>query len=358
MKKSLQMAGAFIGIIVGAGFASGQEILQFFTSFGIWGIIGAVLATALFAFIGMNLTSIGSRLQTTSHKEVVYKVCGKPIGLFVDVLITFFLFGVAVVMFAGAGSIFENQFHIPSIWGSLFMVVLTALTLLLKVDRIIKVISAITPFLVLLVLIIAGYAVFTTDLSISQLDAIAKEQKSASSNWFMGAALYVSYNIAAGAAMLAVMGGAEKDEKIAKWGGIFGGLGLGILILLINVAIFAKIDLIQGTDMPMLVIASQISPFVGFLMSIALLGMIYNTAVGMLYAFTVRIIPAEKPAYKGVIVVVGIASFGVSFIGFIELVSAVYPVTGYLGFVLIAAIIFSWLRFSKATTTIPVLKEE
>lgn len=50
MKKSIEMAGAFIGVIVGAGFASGQEILQFFTSFGWWGIIGGVIAAVLFAF--------------------------------------------------------------------------------------------------------------------------------------------------------------------------------------------------------------------------------------------------------------------------------------------------------------------
>ncbi len=42
MKKSFEMAGAFIGVIVGAGFASGQEILQFFTSFGWWGVVGTI----------------------------------------------------------------------------------------------------------------------------------------------------------------------------------------------------------------------------------------------------------------------------------------------------------------------------
>ena len=35
MKRILLIASAFIGVIVGAGFASGQEVLQYFTSFGI-----------------------------------------------------------------------------------------------------------------------------------------------------------------------------------------------------------------------------------------------------------------------------------------------------------------------------------
>ena len=63
MKKSFQMGGAFIGVIVGAGFASGQEVLQFFTSFGMLGILGTVIATALFAFLGMNLMQLGSPAQ-------------------------------------------------------------------------------------------------------------------------------------------------------------------------------------------------------------------------------------------------------------------------------------------------------
>ena len=60
MKKSIKMAGAFIGVIVGAGFASGQEILQFFTSFGWWGILGTAIATAFFSFLGMNCVQVPS----------------------------------------------------------------------------------------------------------------------------------------------------------------------------------------------------------------------------------------------------------------------------------------------------------
>ncbi|MFF2755834.1 hypothetical protein ACFVR1_19255 [Psychrobacillus sp. NPDC058041] len=60
MKKSFQIGSAIIGIIVGAGFASGQEILQFFSSFGYFGITGSILAAILFAFLGMNLTQLGS----------------------------------------------------------------------------------------------------------------------------------------------------------------------------------------------------------------------------------------------------------------------------------------------------------
>ena len=71
--------------------------------------------------------------------------------------------------------------------------------------------------------------------------------------------------------------------------------------------------------------------------------MIYNTAVGMLYAFTARIVKPETKKFKGAVVLFGIAAFGVSFVGFITLVGTVYPTMGYLGFILIGAIVFAWM---------------
>ena len=51
MKKVFLIGSALIGIIVGAGFASGQEILQYFTSFGKLGIFAAIVSTMLFSYI-------------------------------------------------------------------------------------------------------------------------------------------------------------------------------------------------------------------------------------------------------------------------------------------------------------------
>ncbi|MGG1663612.1 YkvI family membrane protein [Brevibacillus sp. NRS-1366] len=353
MKQSIQIAGAFIGLIVGAGFASGQEILQFFTSFGWVSIISTIVATVLFSFLGMNLTQLGSRLQTKSHKDVIYYISGPYLGIVVDVIITFFLFGVTVVMMAGAGSIFEQQFGIPSIVGNSVMTLLTLLTVCLNIQRVISIIGMITPFLLALVIIIAGYSFITMDASFSELQQIAEKQNAAASNWGLGALLYVSYNIAAGAAMLTVMGGTVKDEKTAGLGGILGGIGLGVLILLINLGMLTKLNKVTGVDMPILFLANEISPLFGLLMSLVLLGMIYNTAVGMLYAFTARIVKPELPKFKVFVVLFGIAAFGASFIGFIQLVGTVYPVIGYLGFTLMASIIVTWLRRKqKAKNTI------
>lgn len=40
-KKTVTIALAFVGLLVGAGFASGQEVVQYFISFGTMGLWGS-----------------------------------------------------------------------------------------------------------------------------------------------------------------------------------------------------------------------------------------------------------------------------------------------------------------------------
>ncbi|MBY0222223.1 MULTISPECIES: YkvI family membrane protein [Sporosarcina] len=347
MRDILKMGSAFIGIIVGAGFASGNEIMTYFTSFGFWGILGAIVCTVLFAYLGMVLTRLGSRMQTNSHKDVIYKISGRYLGVVVDGIIIFTLFGVGVVMLAGAGANLHQQFGLPSYVGSLLMIVLVFLTILLNVDKVVAVIGSITPFLIITVVGVSIYSVWTMDTTFAVLDPVAKAVPTTLPNWFVSAINYVSFNIAVGASMSIVMGGAEKNEKTAAWGGFVGGLGLGILILLSHLAIFSKVDDVAGTELPMLAIINSISPIFAIFMALVLYGMIFNTAVSMFYAFGARFIESGTKTFKVFVAVSLVIGYGLSFFGFTNLVSNFYPLVGYLGLFLVAALIFASIRMPK-----------
>lgn len=348
MFRILKIGSAFIGIIVGAGFASGQEILQYFTSFGHLGTLAAVLSTALFAYFGMTLTRLGSRMQTISHKDVIYKISGRYLGLVIDSIIIFTLFGVGVVMIAGAGSLVHQQFNLPVYVGSILLIVLVVLTVMLNVEKVVGVIGSITPFLVLAVVVIGVYSLFTMDLSFSELNPIAKAHETTLPNWFISAINYVSFNIAVGAAMSLVMGGAEKDERVAALGGLVGGLGLGLLIVLSHLAIFSKVDVVAAYDMPTLKIVDDISPYLAIFMSFILFGMIFNTGVSMFYAFVARFFEMNTKKSNVAVVVVCLIGFVLSFVGFTDLVAFFYNLIGYLGIVLMITLFVASLRMKKA----------
>lgn len=70
MRTVLMTVLAFVGLVVGAGFATGQEVLQYFISFGAIGIVGAVLSGINYACMNMMLAVsmslvIGGNLPNT-----------------------------------------------------------------------------------------------------------------------------------------------------------------------------------------------------------------------------------------------------------------------------------------------------
>ncbi|MBF0673665.1 hypothetical protein [Pseudomonas sp.] len=348
-KQSIQIALAYMSVVIGGGFASGQEVLQFFTHFGVVGVVGTLISGLLFAFIGMQIARMSSKMQADSHKQVLGRLFGAKAGLGVDLVLSFFLFGVGVVMLAGSGSTLNQQFALPPLAGATLMAVLAVLTLCLNVQRIIQLISAVMPFLLTMVLLITAYSIFNYNAPLETLEAVATSNTDkASSNWFLSALLYASFNIAVGFPMLAVIGGLTKQPKAAAIGGVAGGLGLGVLILILNVGLFANINQLQGVELPTLALAGRIAPWLSVLMSLSLICMIYSTAVGMFFAFSARFARPETTRFKLVSLVSILIGLGLSQVGFTKLVGTVYPLLGYVGLALILAIAFSWIRGRSA----------
>ena len=354
MKRILLIASAFIGVIVGAGFASGQEVLQYFTSFGILGTLGAIITTALFAYVGMMLVWLGSKFDTDSHKVVIHNITGKSLfgkllGWIIHLVIIFTLFGVGVVMIAGAGSNLNQQFGVPSLVGTLLMTVLIILAGMLKVEGVVKVIGNITPFLIIFILIISIYSFLTTNVPFSELNTISDAKPSTLPNWFVAGINYASFNTAVGASMAIVMGGAEKNSKVAAIGGLVGGLILGAMIVLSHLAIFTQINIVGNMEMPMLGIVNHISPILGIIMAIVIFGMIFNTGLGMFYAFATRFTVVDSIRFKIFYTITILVGLCLSFVGFTDLVAIFYPLIGYLGLVLIFVLFYApfKLKFGK-----------
>ncbi|HIV74961.1 MAG TPA: hypothetical protein H9895_07795 [Candidatus Pseudogracilibacillus intestinigallinarum] len=347
MIRVLKIGFAFMGVIVGAGFASGQEILQYFTSFGTLGTIGAVVSTALFAYLGMILTNIGSRLKVESHKDGIYEISGRWLGYIVDAVIIFTLFGVGVVMIAGAGSTLNQQFDMPVFLGSLLMVIIVGAAMMMKLDKVIAIIASITPFLLLFILIISVYSFTTMDGTFSELSKIAEQQPKEFPNWFVASINYVSFNIAVGCGMALLTGGAEKDSRIAGLGGLIGGLGIGVMIILAHLAIFSRIETVAAFDLPLLKIVEEISPILAILMAIILFGMIFNTGLGMFYGFVARFFEMNTKKANIATVITLAIGFVLSFVGFTTLVSKFYSLIGYLGLFLIFALIYAPFKLKR-----------
>ena len=98
-KNALKIAVVYIGIVIGAGFASGREVITFFTSYGkIWPA-GMIFTGVLLSVFGWMILSIIEKENIKTYKEFLKTVMYKKTASVTEVISGLFL---CVLFFAMA----------------------------------------------------------------------------------------------------------------------------------------------------------------------------------------------------------------------------------------------------------------
>ncbi|QNR07034.1 YkvI family membrane protein [Macrococcoides canis] len=342
-KEILVVAFAFVGVVVGAGFATGQEVLQFFTSHGINSIWGIVLTGLLVTLGGMFVMKGGYDINCENHSTSIKYFLSKQISLIFDFILTAFLLGLALVMSVGGASTINESFNIPFWLSGLIFITLVSLTLCMQFNKIIRVLSVVTPFLIVIVLIISISYMIKHDFNISDGITSIPENKGLYPWWF-DAINYSSLQIAAAFSFLSVMGGQLKKGTHAIFGGLFGGIIIMALLMLINLGLVTEYQHIVKVDLPTLLLAQEIHPAIGIIFSIIMVAVIYNTVVGLNYAFISRFTKPYSRNYYIMIVVIAVITFLMTFISFSKLVATVFPIMGIVGLILFFPVIYKGIK--------------
>ena len=64
------LAGAIIAFTIGSGFATGQEIVQYYTAYGVQGIFTVLLFAVCFIYYNYNFAKAGAEKTYTSFTAV------------------------------------------------------------------------------------------------------------------------------------------------------------------------------------------------------------------------------------------------------------------------------------------------
>lgn len=169
---------AFVGLTVGAGFATGKEVIQYFVSFGSMGIWGAVLSGVIMTAAGAVILQIGSYFLAEEHNFVFRNVSHPIVSKFLDLSVTITLFAVGFVMLAGAGANLNQQFGIPAWIGSAVMTLVVIAAGMLGVDKVSQIIGMLTPLIIVAVLIGFVYTLMNMPTDMSTLNATAQAEAS------------------------------------------------------------------------------------------------------------------------------------------------------------------------------------
>lgn len=339
MKKAktplLTLSATYIGTVVGAGFASGQEVLQFFGLFGPLGIPAVMTAVAGFFIYGFACIDIGRETKASSHKPVFKKAAGKTLSYFLDFVTIFFLFGALSAMISGAGSVISQEFGLPWIVGASVMASASFITVLTGLKGVTYAISSIVPFLLIGVLLISVTVMYTNGLYIG---IPPPEYTPPVKHWLVSALNYVSYNILMSVPVLSAIGATIDTRKDAIAIAAFGALGLGLGLLSVYLTIVSSFPDIVNYEVPLARLASQVwalgRPFYVTIFAAE----VYTTAVANLYGFSARL---TRPGSRGFILT-AFATSGIALLaastGFSNLVRLIYPLCGWAGTVLIVSL--------------------
>lgn len=335
---------AFVGLTVGAGFATGQEVIQYFVSFGMNGIWGAVLAGIVMTIAGSVILQVGSYFLADEHRMVFRNVAHPIVSRFLDISVTLTLFAVGFVMLAGAGSNLEQQFGLPAWAGALIMTGVVLAAGMLDVEKVSQVIGALTPLIIVAVVFAFVYTMMHMPADTSHLSEAAMAEDSPVSPWFLSAVNYNGLALLLGVSMSLVIGGNYASPKEAGIGGLMGGALYTVMLIIAAITLYLNIEKVSGSDVPMLEMMNQIHPTLGVIMAIIIFTMIFNTAIGMFYALGKRLTASTDKSFRPVFVVVTLIGYGISFVGFDTLMTYVYPVIGYIGMAMIVIMIAWWVR--------------
>ena len=121
---------------------------------------------------------------------------------------------------------------------------------------------------------------------------------------------------------------------------------------MLALSLLVKIETVEGDDMPLLTLITELNPTMGTIMALVIFGMIFATSLSMFYALGKRLARGREERFRLIFVAACLIGFALSFVGFQSLVSTVYPILGYLGILLITVMTLAWLR------GIPKLRKE
>ena len=226
-KDVIAFGGAIMAFVIGAGFASGQEVLQFFAHLGPLRSLGAVaVAMAVFTWFSAVILEDGRRLKLNDGNEIFAFYCGRPIGLFFEWFVPILLFLVVSIMISGAGATVSEHYGASPHLGRIGMAVATLLTVLLGLKRLVRIIGSIGPVIVAFTMAIGFVSIARNPAGIAASGEVLKTLNvpGASTNWALSGLLYAAFSLVGLMPFIAGMGKQAKSGTDTLLGGIFGGV--------------------------------------------------------------------------------------------------------------------------------------
>lgn len=344
--RGRQLAFTWIGCFLGAGFVSGQEISQFFNHFGLPGLLGQAGAVVLLSLLCGVIFTLSKRTGCSELHQIAVPVENPILRGLAAVVAVSYMYGIYVVMCAGAGTLLEQltgSYVLRLVCSAVFCVAVTVVAIH-GMGGAVQVFSKIMPVLVVLSFVVVAAGLLTFGREGIRFEPVATKNPVVN-QWLLAAVTYVSYNFLSGIGTLAPLGTMVRSDRDIRQGILLGG---GILLLVsfgIHLAM-AALPISTETELPMLYLAGELSLVLeGAYAIVIFLGM-FGASMSVFVPVPQYLLRFPRFQRHPVLVpvVLSVSAFFLSQAGFSDLIGTIYPLYGFIGFAYIAGILaHAWM---------------
>ncbi len=335
MKNILKVVFVIIGTLIGAGFASGQEMYVFFFSYGMQGLIGIIISSILMGIIIYQTLKLLDKYEIRTYKDfldiLITSKKGRKTNLIeniINLIVNIFIVITFLIMVAGFGAYFEQEFGINSLIGSSILAILSFAIFLTSVKGVVKANELLVPILIIFLVIIG--LINLKSINLSELgDYIIRTNES---SFILSAIVYCSYNSILLIPVLITLKELLKSKKQISLISIISTLII-ILLSVIVYLILVRVDVdITKLEMPAVYVVSNIFTILKYIYGFIILGSIFTTSISLGTSF-LQNVSKNRKSYTQFAIIMCITSVIISKIGFSNLINFLYPVFGYLGLI-------------------------
>lgn len=338
--STISVSAVIAGAFIGAGFVSGQELWQFYGAFGKAGLFFLLFSMSLLFLLCAGFCTFCKKTNNFSLENSVFPNASSKVNTLFALIEVIFYFCLCTIMTSGFISLIDGYFGktVSFLAGAVFTAV-AGVCIFFGFGALVKLFSFFVPILVVLTLIISFNTLIKNGVTLpteeSTEDAVSKSPLVAS-------LLSVSYNFFGSVGILAPLSLASKSLGQLKRASFIGIFSLFFIALCIILSIFSTETC--DSALPFLDTAKKLSPVWGVFYSLLLSGAMFSCT----FSSGVCVFDWVKQKIKlntyGKIIFLSVfctSFFVLGKVGFSNLVSTVYPAFGYIGFIVILAVLFN-----------------
>ena len=323
MKETFTILLVIIGALIGAGFASGQEIYSFFYSYGTIGIIGIIVTCSLISFVTYKSLKIICKNKVNNYDEFLkIFIKNEKVTRAINMILNILLLVTFYIMIAGFGAYFEQEIGVNRIIGSSILSILSCIVFFTSVKGVLKVSEYVVPVLIIFIVIVGLINLSTINLDV-EIPIVKK-------GWLLSSITYCSYNIILLIPVLISIRKQITKQNNIKYIAILCGILMTTISMLIYMLLMKAEVEISTLEMPVVYVIRIFFGKYKAIYAFIILASIFTTAISIGIGF-LQNITKNKKSYAQFVIFMCITSLIISNFGFSKLVNFMYPLFGYIG---------------------------